>query len=121
MATIKEQIEIIEAYERGEDIEWKSKYSDYKFIVLQNTNYEFDFQRNEYRIKPKRWRAEKEERYYFINPSFEVVSSSEVYDRVDNNRFNAGNYFRTEEQAEQVSKLLEETLIKFHEELIMNN
>lgn len=110
--TIKEQKEIIEAYERGEEIEVNIS----GWLTIGNkVNYQFDFQHYNYRIK-KRWRMEKGKRYYFINSSLEVNESIDRYSQTDDDRFNVGNYFRTEEQAEQVSKLLEETLTKFHEE-----
>lgn len=109
--TIKEQKEILEAYERGEEIEVNIS----GWLTIGNkVNYQFDFQHYNYRIK-KRWRAKKGKRYYFINSSFEVLPCNEDYDCVDDYRFNAGNYFRTEEQAEKVRDLLKECLTKFHE------
>lgn len=116
MTTVKEQREIIEAYERGEEIEWKSKYNSDKGFIIPNSNYEFDFQSNEYRIKPKRWRAEKDDHYYFINPSLEVKGITDAYGYSDDDRFNVGNYFRTVEQAKKAREFLKECLTKFHEE-----
>ncbi len=111
--TIKEQIEIIQAYERGEEIQ---VYISEWLEIENKVNYQFNFQQYKYRIKPKRWRAENGGVYYYINSSFKVASCAELYDRVDNIRFDAGNYFRTEEQAKQAIELLKETLTKFHEE-----
>lgn len=110
--TIQEQIEILEAYERGEEIEVNIS----GWLTIGNkVNYQFDFQHYNYRIK-KRCRAEKGGVYYYINSSFEVLPCNEDYDCVDDYRFNAGNYFRATQQAEKAKELLKECLIKFHEE-----
>lgn len=117
--TTKEQREIIEAYERGEEIEMKTSSKNEWFIIkLENDGftYQFNFFNNIYRIKPKRWRSEKGKRYYSLNPALVVVLCEEEYDSIDTDRFNAGNYFRTDEIAKKAKELLTETLTKFHEE-----
>lgn len=124
MATIKEQIEIIQAYERGEEVEikdnegvWRTLASKEAFIKKMGYEYGFNFSEYEYRIKKKRWRAEKGEKYYFINSTFEVrgIIDSCCYS-YDDDRFSVGNYFRTIEGAEKAIELLKECLTKFHEE-----
>lgn len=113
--TVAEQIEILQAYKRGEEIEWRKKYSDMSFVVLNDKNHDFNFEHFEYRIKPKRWRAEKEDNYYYITSIGEVDGDIEDYDLYDKSRYLFGNYFQTKEQAKEASELVKETLIKFHE------
>lgn len=113
MATTKEQREILEAYERGEEIE---VYVIERLKIADKDNYQFDFRHYDYRIKPKRWRADEDERYYFLNSRLVIVASVDTYSCADDSHFNAGNYFRTAEQAEKAKKLLIEALAKFHEE-----
>lgn len=112
--TTKEMIEILQAYEMGEKIEWRKKNSDMRFVILNDKNHDFDFEHFEYRIK--RWRAKKGEKYYYINSSGEVSEETEVFYWCDKERYLIGNYFRTEELAKKARELLKETLKKFNEE-----
>ena len=47
----------------------------------------------------KRWRAEFEKTYFCLDADAEVLSSSEIDHFVDDDRYNIGNYFQTEEEA----------------------
>lgn len=117
--TIREQIEIIQAYERGEEIEWKKNYENsFKHLIVKEIigDHQFDFANNVYRIKRKRWRAKKDEAYYFINNKIDVALSIEYYDSYDDKRYEIGNYFLTEEDAKKARDLIKECLTKFHQE-----
>ena len=48
----------------------------------------------------KRWRAEKDEKYYLITRTGVVHFNYENDDNVDNYQYATGNYFRTKEEAE---------------------
>lgn len=50
----------------------------------------------------KRWRAEENEEYYYIGSSGIVWSVGELFSDEDNDSYNLGNYFRTEEEAQRV-------------------
>ena len=52
--------------------------------------------------KPKRWRADYNEEYYYIE-DVEVKTFVEKYDEFDYKLYDIGNYFRTQEQAEKVA------------------
>lgn len=56
-------------------------------------------------IEKIRWRAKKNCMYYYIDFSdpnpFYVTSSMEMFDYIDNYRFNVHNYFQTEKEAEK--------------------
>ena len=53
--------------------------------------------------QPKLWRAEKNERYYFINPMLQVDMCLDVYCDDDDERYSVGNYFRTKEEAQEMA------------------
>ena len=72
----------------------------------------------EKRVEKIRWRAEKKEFYFVLDgTAFEVDCYTEIFDEIDAKLYNYGNYFRTEEQAEEAAKRVKETLRKFHEEI----
>ena len=57
-------------------------------------------------------RAEKDEYYYFIDITFNIIKMPEQYEYIDNRLYNSFNYFLTEEEAINYSKILKENLIK---------
>ena len=60
----------------------------------------------------KKWRAEKGEMYFYVNYGLEVNIIVDDYYNGDNILYKAGNYFKTEKEAEKVAekfrKILEE-------------
>ena len=71
----------------------------------------------EKRVENIRWRAKKGEGYYFIDNSVHISSHQEDDDGVDNQLWNAYNYFRTREQAKKAAEVMKEALRKHHEEI----
>ena len=69
-----------------------------------------------YGIK-KRWRAEKNGKYYFveINQNYEIILTSEHKQNSDDTRYENGNYFKTRELAEKYLDDLKEFSRKWHE------
>lgn len=70
----------------------------------------------EWARKPKRWRAKEGEQYFLLNPDGEVMVDNECYFDIDSYRHDFGNYFRTQEEAQQASEVVKEALVKFHEQ-----
>ena len=66
--------------------------------------------------KPKRWRAEKGERYWVVDSVCNPVRYRETHAPFDDDCYEAGNYFRTEEEAQQAAEAVRETLEKFHKD-----
>jgi hypothetical protein len=62
----------------------------------------FDFE--EKVLKSLRWRAEKEEFFFYINVSFEVHSTVDYRDSLSDNMFDIGNYHQTKEQCNEYAK-----------------
>ena len=60
----------------------------------------------------QRWRAEYDECYYFIDSELNVSYQPDVRCKTDNNRHEAGNYFKTKEAAERVASQIREILNK---------
>lgn len=124
--SVKEQIELAQAWENGEELEWKPiDASDNVWTLLHTKEtllknrleeIQFDFNHNEYRIKPKRWRAKPGCPYYYINICGNIISFSETDGYIDAQLHEVGNYFQTEEQAQKVRELFKECLIKFYKE-----
>lgn len=71
----------------------------------------------EKRVEKIRWRAKKGGYYYFIDVNLTVKSIDDTYSTFDNELWDAFNYFRTKEQAEEAAKRVKETLRKYHEEI----
>ena len=71
----------------------------------------------EKRVEKIRCRAKKDGRYHFLTSFLTTITTSEVGDYTDTSRYNAFNYFKTEEQAKKAAELVKETLRKYHEEI----
>jgi len=71
----------------------------------------------EKRVEKIRWRAEKGKDYYFVYPDLTVINANELGYDLATNRYNAFNYFRTQEQAKEAAKRVNEVLCKYHEEI----
>lgn len=71
----------------------------------------------EKRVETIRWRAEKDQYYYYLNTDFTTINSIELGYDIDRFRYNALNYFRTSKQVEEAARRVKKTLQKFHEEI----
>ena len=52
----------------------------------------------------KKWRAEKDEEYYFFSNNLDVCSTTEEFLGIDDAKFEIHNYFKTQEEAEKVAE-----------------
>lgn len=71
----------------------------------------------EKRVEKMRWRAKEGEGYHTINSVMESTHLIESGDACDNGLWNALNYFRTREQAQEAARRVKETMRKYHEEI----
>ena len=71
----------------------------------------------EKRVEKIRWRAEKGGEYHFMNSDLTTCNTTEFSDDIDTNRYDALNYFHTEEQTKEAAKRVKEVLRKYHEEI----
>lgn len=51
---------------------------------------------------PKRWRAEQNKGYFYVYSNGFVDETMERYNSMDNQKYELGNYFQTEEEAQKV-------------------
>ena len=56
--------------------------------------------------KQERWRGERGDSYYFIDDEGAIRHEIDTNDGMDNYRYNIGNYFKTEAEAESYKKYL---------------
>ena len=63
----------------------------------------------------KRWRADKDRRYYFIDDEFSIRCSIEENLDLDSIRYRIGNYFKTEEEAEEYAEYMKQKSLEWHE------
>ena len=93
------------------------KYNDsdkYPMLLHYRDDYDYsviDFNNLPKRQEPKRWRAEKGQRYYYIDMCFEVSSFMEEYHNTDTKLYNLGNYFQTEKEAQELADILKKSFI----------
>ena len=76
------------------------KISVYSKKVFEKIKKMIDLINEKYEI-PKRWRAEKGKTYFAIYDR-EILSCYDYYDKKDNEIFELGNYFKTEEEAQKI-------------------
>ena len=67
-------------------------------------------------VEPLRWRAEFGKCYCCLYGDMSIVTTIEYGVDTDNMRYNSGNYFRTEEQAERAKPYLQKALDDFWKE-----
>ena len=85
------------------DIEKKLEALKAEFLgKLEALEKEAEMQKKQEELKP--WKPEREEKYFTIENSFDVVQYTYCEDGIDESNIQFGNYFRTEERAEQVAK-----------------
>ena len=71
----------------------------------------------EKRVEKIRWRASLDEKYHHIGKRLICNSEREEFHDFDEEMWKVGNYFRTEEQAEEAARRVKEALFKYHEEI----
>ena len=54
-----------------------------------------------------RWRANKNQYYYYIDSYGDISKEQEAYDWTGNSRYNLGNYFKTEKEAREIIDSIE--------------
>lgn len=73
--------------------------------------------KEEYKLECIRWRAKKNEKYYYLDSYMKVEDMTETGSWVDNDLYETGNYFRTKDLALLYKLNVQSTLKKFHEEI----
>ena len=63
----------------------------------------------------RRWKAEKNEIYFCINECFETTWRMDCYSNSSNKKYENGNYFKTEKEAEEYAEYLKKCSLEWHE------
>lgn len=102
-----------------------SRNSDKKYILNKQIQFDLPFIVNNSDVEPllkayekinkefgveERWRANKNEKYFLVSALGTICDSTELNSDTDNKRYEAGNYFKTEKEAEILSNLYKESL-----------
>ena len=66
-------------------------------------------------MKKKRWRAESKEIYFFINDYCEITSDNDFFRDEDDARYYFGNYFETEQEAQEYAEYMKKCSLEWHE------
>ena len=82
------------------------KISVYSKKVFEEIKKMIDLINEKYGIH-KRWRAELKKGYFYIHSSGLLDENMECYHNIDNKRYDLGNYFKTEEEAQKVKEELD--------------
>lgn len=70
----------------------------------------YTFNQETKKVEKIRWRAERENSYYFINSSGNAHEDDEDITKIDSDRFEIGNYFQTKEEAQEYANKFKELL-----------
>jgi len=63
----------------------------------------------------KKWRAKYGYRYYYIDNIFEINTYVETFSRIDNEMYEALNYFKTEKEAREYMEYMKKCSLEWHE------
>lgn len=79
-------------------------------LILNNKEYEVEVSEEQVKEiekpKGKRWRAEMDNGYYYLDDFGDIICVQDQIVDIDDFRYNTGNYFKTEEEAEEYKKKL---------------
>ena len=89
------------------------KYAFFQHLEKENLKWN----EKEYRLEYIRWRANKNEKYYYLDYTMKVYDMTETGSWKDRELYESGNYFRTKDLAELYKLELKSMLTKFHEEI----
>lgn len=67
-----------------------------------------------YSIK-KRWRAKQGDYFYYIDFLFETERTVEAFTKKDEVSYNLGNYFKTEQEAQEYAEYMKKYSLEWHE------
>lgn len=71
----------------------------------------------EKKVEKIRWRAPKKCKYWYCTIDFNAVKTADYRYGLDHRMHSYGNYFRTEEQAEEAAKRVKKVLRNYHNEI----
>lgn len=104
-----------------DDLSWLLNFSGCKEEKLTPEQFQEEFKKLGYvydfethTATKKRWRAEAYELYRYICGDFQIETYTERNDSTDHELYNLGNYFKTEQQAQEAAEFLKQQLKEFN-------
>lgn len=94
------------------------KHGDDDIAYMHKENGSFGLEeecKDDLMIKEKPWRADDDSEYYFITKSGKILPATESHRPTDDNLYEIGNYFRTEEEAQIVLSEIRAVLARHRE------
>lgn len=88
-----------------------------QFLFDKMKEYGLRWNAEEKRVEKIRWRASRDEKYHHIGKLLDCNSEKEEFLDFDEEIWQVGNYFRTEEQVEEAARRVQEALRLYHEEI----
>lgn len=67
------------------------------------------------KMEKKRWRAKHSGYYYYINSRFKIDWTVEAFTKKDDVSYNLGNYFKTEQEAQEYAEYMKKYSLEWHE------
>jgi len=113
-------------YDGGFDIAgtWDVKPDSWRLATEEEKQFLFDkmkerglrWNAEEKRVEKIRWRAKNGEFYYHTMSNGDIRNWKEESSKLDDKRFNMGNYFQTVKQAETAAKEIQKALLILHKQ-----
>ena len=69
----------------------------------------------------KRWRGKRNDVYFSIDGCFLCDDDEDFYAKYDNRKYEIGNYFKTEEEAEEYAEYMKKCSLEWHEKRDAND
>ena len=79
---------------------------------FERLGYVYDFETHT--AHEKRWRAEYNEDYYFVDGCFEIEAVKDIRHRINNVHYKVGNYFKNEKDAEPYREYMYENSLNYN-------
>lgn len=99
-------------FRRAEHGEYIAMFADNRALVVSA---ECRADQDVFIVKPKRWRAERHDEYWYFASRGFLQSDIENGSAVDALRWKFGNYFKTAQEAEAVLEKVEALLLSLHD------
>lgn len=104
--------------------ELKMAFNEEGYVFKKQDGEIFFFMKNVVESQPDwfepvidRWRAFENSDFYVVNNYLDVVNFTEEKSHGDNRLFDAGNYFKKRDQAEEASRRIKKVLMDYHKEI----
>ena len=102
-----DELELVKEDEKEDKYVTKAEFEEFKKSIMAQG--EKQITNKEEKLKD---RAEKGQRYWFVDYEGKVDFNSDVYDKIDDYRYKVGNYYLTEKEAKRALEI-QDILIKY--------